>query len=154
MVEMPLGGFRQKKKGQSIEIQVQRSDHYDDFALKAAVALKLRFLPRSSLCLFKVTSGAVILDEDIVVNRMRRPWTLGNYLSLLKKGGHAVKIGVSYVVDPVRTDRSSSPDLPSSGIFSSENKPSSIGSIGSKRKNEGSTVIESVSTCMYDLRLL
>ena len=98
MVETPSCGFRQKTKGQAVELQVRRSDDYDNLAIKAASALKLRSLPHSSLRLFKVSGGAIILNEDVVVNKIPRAWTLGNYLALIKKSPSSVKIGVAYVI--------------------------------------------------------
>ncbi len=106
MVETRSAGFCHKKKGQAVELQVRRSDNYNDFAFKAATALKLQPYPCSSLVLFKVTGGAVILNEAIFVKKKSRPWTLGGYLSLLKKGSSSVKIGVGYVIDEEHNDRS------------------------------------------------
>ena len=83
------------------------------FAIKAANALDLQPLPSSYLCLFKAAGGAVIANKEIMVNKKLRPWSLGNYLSLLKKSPSNVKIGVAYVFD----------DLNKSEEFSKSSEP-------------------------------
>ena len=114
MVEKPSGGFQRKARGQCIEItDAQRSDDYISFAIKAANALDLLPLPSSYLCLFKAAGGAVIANKEIMVNKKLRPWSLGNYLSLLKKSPSNVKIGVAYVYD----------DLNKSEEFSKSSEP-------------------------------
>ena len=67
--------------------------------------------------MLKVTGGAVILNEDVMVNKKKRPWTLGSYLSLLKKSAGAVKLGIRYMIDPAPTEHSSSPSLPSTELI-------------------------------------
>ncbi len=118
-METASGGFRHNKREQSVELQIKRSSCYDDFAFKAATTLNLKPLPCSSIRLFKVCGGAIILDEDIVVQGKTRRWTVGSNLSLLKKNSSSVKIGVSYVIESVHTNDSSgfSISLPSSGIL-------------------------------------
>ncbi len=71
------GGFRHNKREQSVELQIKRSSCYDDFAFKAATTLNLQPLPCSSIHLFKVCDGAIILGEDIVVQGKTRRWTVG-----------------------------------------------------------------------------
>ena len=39
-------------------------------------------------------NGARILNESVSVNGKSRPWTVGNYLSMLRKGAASVKMGV------------------------------------------------------------
>lgn len=101
-------GFRQKSKSAVIELnQAKRSDDYATFAVKAASALSLTNPPKSVLRIFKVNGGAIIQNEDIMINGQRRDWTLGNYLALLKKSPSAVKIGVGYLHDEFRRDSDS-----------------------------------------------
>lgn len=59
-----------------IQIEACRSDSYRVFAEKAAQNKEL--LPLK-------LNGAMILDEPITVKGKSRPWTLGNYLLLMKK---------------------------------------------------------------------
>ena len=46
-----------------------------------------------------MSGGAIIQDGNITTNGISRPWTLGNYLLLLRKNPASVKIGVAYVDD-------------------------------------------------------
>lgn len=108
MKEKKSGGYQRNSHNQPLEITTaRRSDTYNSFARKAAAALNLKapaFL--SSLCLFKATGGAKIVNSEIVINEISRPWTLGNYLSLLKKSASNVQIGVGYVRDDTLSDES------------------------------------------------
>lgn len=100
MKEKSSGGFQRNTHCQSLEItNARRSDSYYTFAEKAAAALNLKPLPCSSLCLFKPKGGAKIACDDLVISEMSRPWTLGNYLLLLKKSPCSIQIGVAYVID-------------------------------------------------------
>ncbi len=86
MIERACGGFQRKPKGQCVEItDARRRDGYVEFAEEGASALRLNWLPDSPLSLFKPVGGAVIPDKDLTVNKKLHPWTLGNYLSVLKK---------------------------------------------------------------------
>ena len=91
--------------------QAQRSDDYNTFAAKAARALDLNVEPTSVLKLFKVSGGALIQNDNITLKGVSRKWTLGNYLSLLKKSPSSIKIGIACVDDTCSTsdDESESP---------------------------------------------
>ena len=52
-----------------------------------------------TLHLFKL-SGARILNEQVSVNEKNRPWTVGNYLAMLRKGAASVKMGVGSIAVP------------------------------------------------------
>lgn len=113
MGEKPSGGFQRKKRTQPLEITTAcRSDTYLSFAQKAAAALNIKppSNSSSSLCLFKVTGGAKIVDSELIINEEVRPWTLGNYLSLLKKSSANVQIGVAYTREEPLSDESFSDD--------------------------------------------
>jgi len=43
-------------------------------------------------------NGARILNEAISVGKSNKPWTVGNYLWMLKKSAATAKIGVGYKV--------------------------------------------------------
>lgn len=106
MREKPSGGFQRKKCSQPLEITTAcRSDTYLSFAHKAAAALNIKppSNSSSSLCLFKVTGGAKIVDSELIINEVR-PWTLGNCLSLLKKSSANVQIGVAYTREEPLSD--------------------------------------------------
>ena len=47
------------------------------------------------LSLFKM-NGARLLDENVTVKGNQKPWTLGNYLLLMRKSPSNVKLGVGY----------------------------------------------------------
>lgn len=108
MEEKRKSGFRQRSKSGVIEMnQALRSDDYVTFAVKAATALGLERPPKSVLRLFKVSGGAVIQNNDITICGVSCKWTLGNYLTLLKKSPGSVKVGVAYVtVDEISTSES------------------------------------------------
>lgn len=82
-----------------MEITNARSESYYTFAEKAAAALNLKPLPCSSLCLFKPKGVLKISSDDLVINDIPRPWTLGKYLLLIKKGPSNILVGVAYVID-------------------------------------------------------
>ena len=79
----------------------KRSDSYLVFARKPAQICRLAAEPGLDLCLFKL-NGARILNEPITVRGRStstvRPWTLGNYLLLMKKSPALCKIGVAYAL--------------------------------------------------------
>ena len=86
MVEKKSGVCIQKSKLGVIEMnQAQRSDDYNTFAVKAATALELNVEPTSVLKIFEVSGGTLIQDDNISIKEISRKWTLGNYLTLLKK---------------------------------------------------------------------
>ena len=42
-----------------------------------------------------------MLDQPVTMKGKAKPWTLGNYLLLMKKGASSVKMGVAYTVNKV-----------------------------------------------------
>ena len=46
------------------------------------------------LSLFKM-NGARVLNEPVLVCGKHKPWTLGNYLLMLRKGASKVKLGIA-----------------------------------------------------------
>ena len=107
MTETRTGTFRRKAKARFIEIEAQRSDIYNVFAEKAAIALHMSPLPMAKLTLFKVNNGAAISSEPVSIKGKKKPWTLGNYLLLLKKNPVNVKIGCGYMFEEPSSDESS-----------------------------------------------
>ena len=87
------GGLFTRGKSSLVEIKANKSDSYEAFVNKAAKKYQLQIHPRKTLHLFKI-NGARILNESVLVNGKSRPWTVGNYLSMLRKGAGSVKIGV------------------------------------------------------------
>ena len=71
------------------------TDSYTVFATKASVKLGLKLNKKKSLSLFKL-NGTRILDEDVTIRGKLKPWTIGNYLLLIKKSPSNVKLGVGY----------------------------------------------------------
>ena len=59
-----------------------------------------------------------MLDESVTVKGKLKPWTLGNYLLLMKKSPSNVKLGVGYFTPPLEDVASSSSS--SSDRFGSE----------------------------------
>ena len=94
MTETRSGTFRRKAKAKFIEIEARRSDTYEEFARRAALALYITVPPNSGkLTLFKASNGAAILCKDVNIKGKTKHWTLGNYLLLLKKSASCTKIG-------------------------------------------------------------
>lgn len=83
-------------KSSSLEILAKRSDSYEMFAGKAASKVGLDNEANKTFHLF-TWSGARILNEQILINEKARPWTLGNYLCLLRKSADNVKLGVGLI---------------------------------------------------------
>lgn len=52
--------------------------------------------PGTDLSLFKI-NGTRVVNKSVTVKGNKKPWTIGNYLLLMKKSPSAVKIGVGYV---------------------------------------------------------
>ena len=92
-------GVYSRSRSPYIELEAKRSDSYLAFARKAAKICRLADEPELDLCLFKL-NGARILNEPVTVRGRNtstvRPWTLGNYLLLMKKSPSHCKIGVAY----------------------------------------------------------
>ena len=88
-------GIYSRSRSPYIEMEAKRSDSYLVFARKAAKTCRLADEPG-----LVQLNGARILDESITVRGRStstvRPWTLGNYLLLMKKSPSLCKIGVAY----------------------------------------------------------
>ena len=76
-----------------LEIEARKNQSYDEFVKKAANKLKLCD-QGGKLFLVKM-NGARVLNEPLLVNGKRKPWTLGNYLLMLRKGASKVKLGIA-----------------------------------------------------------
>ena len=85
-----------RSKNAIVEMKAYRSDSYASFVKRAADKLNLRIEKNKILSLFKL-NGARVLDEDIVVKCRQKPWTLGNYLLLMKKSPATTKMGIGYL---------------------------------------------------------
>ena len=94
MKESRVGTFSRTKQP-FIEMEANKSDNYTTFAKKAAVKCRLSDEKGKILSLFKL-NGARVLDEKVTVKGNQKPWTLGNYLLLMKKSPSNVKLGVGY----------------------------------------------------------
>ena len=95
MKETKPGVFTRSKKP-FVEMEAQRSDSCTKFAKRATQKCHLRYKEKAVLSLFKV-NGARVLNENITVKGNSKPWTLGNYLLLMKKSPSSVKMGIGYV---------------------------------------------------------
>lgn len=96
MTESKRGIF-QRGSAPFIEVEAARSDDYMTFAWKAADCCQLGGNSLGTgLSLFKM-NGARILNRVVTVKGNKKPWTLGNYLLMMKKSPASVKIGVGYV---------------------------------------------------------
>ena len=79
-----------------IEIRAKKGDNYETFCEKAAKACKLQEKPSQEFCLFKM-NGAQILNEPLTsAVGKEKGWTIGNYLTAIKKGSGNTKIGIGY----------------------------------------------------------
>ena len=61
---------------------------------KAAAKIEIPFREGYFVFLIKV-AGSLIKDEDITINGVNKPWSLGRYLQLLKKSPSSLKIGLA-----------------------------------------------------------
>lgn len=90
------------KASEFVEIEASRDDTYIEFCSKSERALKMT-VPESYkevLTLFRL-NGTVVLDQKLLVDGsdVDRDWTLGNYLTKIKKSPNNVKFGVGYRVE-------------------------------------------------------
>ena len=94
---MKQGKKKYSKGSDYLEIEASRDDDYYEFSSKAATALgiKVPSCRRKILTLFRIT-GAVVLNQNLVVDGRRKEWSLGNYLLKVKKAPSQVKFGVAY----------------------------------------------------------
>lgn len=107
MKESRPGVFARAKQP-FVEIEANKSDSYTVFARKAAIKCRLGSEEKGKvLSLFKL-NGARVLNESVTVKGKQKPWTLGNYLLLMKKSPSNVKLGVGYFTPPSSDITSSS----------------------------------------------
>ena len=96
MQETRYGVFVRDKAMFYVEVEACRSDNYKVFVEKAAKKCKMTHVRGKFLQLFKM-NGAQILNEEMKLNGKCKPWTLGNYLLLMKKSPSNVKLGIGQV---------------------------------------------------------
>ena len=108
MTESKEGLFT-RGKHPLIELKAKKSDSYQAFVAKAARKCGLQVQHGKSLYLFK-SSGARILNEQLSVNGKNRPWTVGNYLAMLRKGAASVRMGVGCAAISERGEADTSVD--------------------------------------------
>ena len=89
-----------------VEIQAKKTDDYCTFVRKAAKKCRLVEQEGQVLSLFKL-NGARVLNENVTIKGKLKPWTLGNYLLLMKKSPSNVKLGVGYFTLPTRDSNTS-----------------------------------------------
>ena len=95
MTESKSGSFI-RSRNPFVEVEGYRSDSYTTFTKRAAHKLSLRGEKGKYVSLFRL-NGARVLDEEVTVKGKGKPWTLGNYLLLMKKSPNHVKMGIGYV---------------------------------------------------------
>lgn len=89
-------GLYSKTKSPYIEMSARRSDCYRAIANRAAKKCHLICHGSKTLSLFKL-NGAQILDEEVIVSGKTKPWTIGNYMLLMKRSPSKTKLGVGQV---------------------------------------------------------
>ncbi len=75
-------------------MECQRNNTYSELLCKAAAKIEIPFREGYFVFLIKV-AGSLIKDEDITINGVNKPWSLGRYLQLLKKSPSSLKIGLA-----------------------------------------------------------
>lgn len=104
-------GIFSRGKFPFLEIGGKRSDGYTQFAKTAALKCKLSRPDVQSIpALFKM-NGARILNESMTIAGKVKPWTLGNFLLLMKKSASSVKIGVCYIASSLTSSESSGDEV-------------------------------------------
>ena len=104
-MEKTKNGLYARKSNPYIEMKCQRSDTYEVLSLKAADKTDISYQKGYCVLLFKVM-GSLIKDEDITIKGVKKSWTLGRYLQLIKKSPNNLKIGVA--IEPRDSDESPS----------------------------------------------
>ena len=95
MTETKSGAFI-RSRNPFVEVEGYRRDSYSTFIKRAAHKLSLHGQKGKYVSLFRL-NGARVLDEEVTVKGKTKPWTLGNYLLLMKKSPNHVKMGIGYV---------------------------------------------------------
>ena len=91
----PSKGGIFRRDSNYFEIEALKDDDYDAFVQRAGEACMVSVKEGKVLTLFKM-NGAVIRDVPMLLKgyRSERPWTIGNYLLLMKRSATQAKIGV------------------------------------------------------------
>lgn len=76
-----------------VEVEVCKADNYEAVTRKIAECIELSLEDDQYLALFKL-NGTRILNKELTINRIKRPWLIGNYLSFVKKSASQVKFGI------------------------------------------------------------
>ena len=99
MSAMMLKKKRYINTGFSVEIEVSPHCSYDDFVLKAALAAGLKFNEvQDKVILLKAKSGCRIANDHTTLrNGLKESWTIGGYLSRIRKGPETIKFGVGII---------------------------------------------------------
>ena len=74
-------------------VEVCKADNYEAVTRKIAECMELSMEDDQYLVLFKL-NGTRILNKELKFNRIKRPWSIGNYLSFVKKSASQVKFGI------------------------------------------------------------
>lgn len=86
-----------------VEMEATKSDSYQTVLSRAVKKCKLSRPTGTIASLFKL-NGCRILDEAFVVKNESKEWTLGNYMSVMKKSASNIKLGVAYISVPIFSD--------------------------------------------------
>lgn len=76
-----------------VEVEVSKADNYEIVIGKIADCLEINVQDDEYLALFKL-NGTRILNKELTINKIKRPWLIGNYLSFIKKSASQVKFGI------------------------------------------------------------
>ena len=82
-----------------VEVEACRSDKYNEVTLKVAECLEIPKKRNQSYALFKM-NGTRILDKDLSINKKKKPWLMGNYLTCVKKSAAQLKLGIGIISIP------------------------------------------------------
>ena len=89
-------GVYSRAKTPLIEVKARKGDDYKSVCRKAATACHLKATDTQELCLFRV-NGVQILNEKITLAKKQKRWTIGHYLTAIKKSPGNVKFGIGYI---------------------------------------------------------
>ena len=84
-------GIGYSKSGEFVEVQVSRTDCYDDVTRKAKEVVGLNGYEGEELALFR-SDGTLIPNKEI----NNQAWTVGNYFRSIRKAASQVKLGVGF----------------------------------------------------------
>ena len=104
-----------------VEIEAGRNDGYKLFVKRAAAACNISEKEGKVLSLFKL-NGAVFRDVDIEIKGRDKPWTIGNYLLLMKRSSTQAKLGVGVMDASCFEAESSESCISSDEVMSTNNR--------------------------------